>query len=155
MAGQAGSKRAHRNRGRKGKAKPVTRLKNVPMPRITRYIHSIASQTVFIKVLFSFVALWLLFSAGLYLSERGAVGSTIHSYGDALYWSVAAFSTAGIADTPKSPLSQLIGAIWIILGSVIFFGTIVASITSYFMRPVQRPASQIIDTIEYNLERMD
>ena len=31
---------------------------------------------------------------------------------------------------------------------------IVASVTGYFMRPVQRPARQIIDTIEYNLEHL-
>ena len=36
-----------------------------------------------------------------------------------------------------------------------FFGTIVATVTTYFMRPIQRPARQIIDTIEYNLEQLE
>jgi len=31
----------------------------------------------------------------------------------------------------------------------------VSTITAYFMRPLQRPAKQIIDTIEYNLEQLD
>jgi DNA-dependent RNA polymerase auxiliary subunit epsilon len=40
-------------------------------------------------------------------------------------------------------------------GSAIFFGTIIATVTSYFMRPMQRPARQIIETIEYNLEHLE
>jgi voltage-gated potassium channel len=49
----------------------------------------------------------------------------------------------------------LVGGIWIVVGSVIFFGTIVATVTTYFMRPMQRPARKIIDTIEYNLEQLN
>lgn len=37
----------------------------------------------------------------------------------------------------------------------IVFGTIVATVTSYFMRPLQRPVRKIVDTIEYNLEQLD
>jgi voltage-gated potassium channel len=91
----------------------------------------------------------------MYLVERHIDGSSITSIGMALYWGIAAFSTAGIADTPISGLAQLIGGVWIILGSALFFGTIVATITTYFFRPLHRPAKQIIDTIEYNLEQMD
>lgn len=36
-----------------------------------------------------------------------------------------------------------------------FFGAIVATVTAYFMRPMQRPSRQIIDTIEYNLEQLN
>jgi voltage-gated potassium channel len=38
---------------------------------------------------------------------------------------------------------------------MLFFGTIVATITTYFMRPLQRPHKKIIDTIEYNLEQLN
>jgi len=72
-----------------------------------------------------------------------------------LYWGVAAFSTAGIASAPISSTAQLVGGIWIVLGSVLFFGTIVATVTSYFMRPMQRPHKRIIDTIEFNLEQLN
>jgi voltage-gated potassium channel len=98
---------------------------------------------------------WLMFSTFFYLSEYGKEGSHIDSYASALYWGVAAFSTAGIADTPKSTLSLLIGGVWIVLGSGIFFGTIVATITTYFVRPLKRPVRQIVDTIEYNLEQLE
>jgi len=101
------------------------------------------------------VSLWLAFAAGLYLAERGAESSTIDSYGKALYWGVAAFSTAGIADTPISAAGRVVGGVWIVLGSVLFFGTIVATVTAYFMRPMQRPHKKIIETIEYNLEQLE
>jgi len=82
-------------------------------------------------------------------------GTPITSFGDALYWGIAAFTTAGIADVPLSGLAKAIGGVWSILGSVLFFGTIVSTITTYFMRPMQRPVKRIIDTIEYNLEQLD
>ena len=126
-----------------------------PNSRPKRFIKDIATHTPFTKMIFLLVILWFAFSTGLYFAERGTEGATITSYGDALYWGIAAFSTAGIADTPQSDIAQLIGAIWIVVGSVIFFGTIVATVTTYFMRPMQRPAKKIVDTIEYNLEQLN
>ncbi|ACL73671.1 conserved hypothetical protein [Thioalkalivibrio sulfidiphilus HL-EbGr7] len=123
--------------------------------RLQRFLRDVMFHTPFVWMLLLLVGLWLLFAAGMLLAERAADGSSIDGYGAALYWGVAAFSTAGIADTPVTGTARFIGALWIVLGSVLFFGTIVATVTAYFMRPLQRPAKQIIDTIEYNLERLD
>jgi len=123
--------------------------------RFKRFIIDVSVHTPFVKMVVLLVVLWLLFSAGIYLAERDLEGTSIHSYGEALYWGVAAFSTAGIADTPISGMARLIGGLWIVIGSVLFFGTIVATVTTYFMRPMQRPHKKIIDTIEYNLEQLD
>ena len=101
------------------------------------------------------ILLWLIFSAGMYFAEMNVEGASISSYGGALYWGVAAFSTAGIADTPLSGIAKLVGGVWIVVGSTLFFGTIVATVTTYFMRPMQRPHKKIIDTIEYNLEQLN
>ena len=68
---------------------------------------------------------------------------------------MAAFSTAGIADKPMSGAGELIGGLWIVVGSVLFFGTIVSTVTAYFMRPFLRSHKKIIDTIEYNLEQLN
>ena len=122
--------------------------------RVKRFIRDLLIHTPILNMIYTMVVLWVLFSAGIYFSERGTEGAVIHSFGDALYWGVAAFSTAGIADTPQSGLAKLVGGIWIVVGSVIFFGTIVASVTTYFTRPMQRPVKKIIDTIEYNLEQL-
>jgi voltage-gated potassium channel len=123
--------------------------------RLKRFIREVVAHTPFVQMVILLVALWLLFSGALFLAERGAGGSSISSYGEALSRGVAAFSTAGIADTPASGLGQFIGALWIVAGSVVFFGTIVATVTTSFMRPLQRPHKRIIDTIEYNLEQLN
>lgn len=119
------------------------------------FISDVLKHTPVIKASAVLIILWMLFSAGVYYAEANAEGSSITSYGRALYWGVAAFSTAGIADMPVSGLSRLIGGVWIVLGSMLFFGAIVATITAYFMHPLQRPSKQIIDMIEYNLEQLD
>jgi len=119
------------------------------------FVRNLLSHTPILRLAFTLIVLWMLFSGVFYLAERDAVGTTITSYGHALYWGIAAFSTAGIADTPLDPVARLVGGIWIVLGSMLFFGAIVATITAYFLRPMQRPSRQIVDAIEYNLEQLD
>jgi voltage-gated potassium channel len=126
-----------------------------PTKRIRRFLREVISETPVAKMLILLIGLWVAFSLAFYLVERGAPDATIHGLIDALYWGIAAFSTAGIADTPVTTGGKLIGGIWIILGSMIFFGSIVATVTTYFMRPLQRPVRRIVDTIEYNLEQLD
>jgi voltage-gated potassium channel len=123
--------------------------------RSQKFVRDVVIHTPVIKLTMLLLVLWMLFAAGIYYGEQGAEGTTITSYGRALYWGIAAFSTAGIADMPVTGLSEVIGAIWIIVGSLLFFGAIVATVTAYFMRPLQRPSKRIIDTIEYNLEQLD
>jgi voltage-gated potassium channel len=123
--------------------------------RMRRFLNDISAHTPFSKMVVLLVTLWLIFAAAIYGSERGLQASSIDSYGAALYWGIAAFSTAGIADAPLSGMGRLFGGLWIVIGSVLFFGTIVSTVTTYFMRPLQRPHKQIIDTIEYNLEQLD
>ena len=126
-----------------------------PRARLRSFIKEVVDHTPFIKMVAFTILLWMLFSAAIFLVEKNEAGATITSFGDALYWGVAAFSTAGIADTPVSGTAKLIGGIWIVLGSMLFFGAIVATVTSYFMRPMQRPHKKIIETIEYNLEQLN
>ncbi len=133
----------------------MTDTKRSRRHRSRKFISDVLVHTPVVGMAFLLLVLWILFSAGLYLAERGAEGTTITSFGRALYWGIAAFSTAGIADMPVNGLSELIGGVWIIVGSIIFFGAIIATVTAYFMRPLQRPSKQIVETIEYNLEQLD
>ena len=123
--------------------------------RFRRFAADVRRYTPLTNMVLMLVVLWLLFAAAVYMAERGAPATALENYGDALYWAVAAFSTAGIADTPATGLGKLLGGIWIVLGSLLFFGTIVATVTGYFMRPLQRPHKRIIETIEYNLEQLE
>ncbi len=123
--------------------------------RFHKFIKDVIDRTLFLQMVSALGVLWLAFSAVMYFVERDSAGSSIRSLGDALYWGIAALSTAGIADTPVSGVSKLIGGVWIIIGSVLFFGIIVSTVTAYFMRPLQRPPDQIIESIEYSLEELD
>jgi voltage-gated potassium channel len=130
------------------------RLRPARETAIMRYAKAMLTGTPLLRFVILLLVLWLLFSLGLYLAEQRVAEPAIASLGEALYWGVAAFSTAGIADTPASGLARLIGGTWIVVGSVIFFGIIIAAITGYFMRPMQRPVHRIVETIEYNLEHL-
>jgi voltage-gated potassium channel len=123
--------------------------------RFRKFVEEIVNRTLFLQMVALLAFLWLVFAAAIFMVERGADGSSIRSFGDAMYWGVAALSTAGIADSPVTGASKLIGGAWIIVGSVLFFGIIVSTVTAYFMRPVQRPPDQIIESIEYSLEELD
>ena len=123
--------------------------------RFRKFIEQIVNRTLFLQLVAMLLTLWLVFSAAMFVAERGVEGSSIRSFGDAMYWGIAALSTAGIADSPVTGASKLIGGAWIIIGSVLFFGIIVSTVTAYFMRPVQRPPDQIIESIEYSLEELD
>jgi voltage-gated potassium channel len=123
--------------------------------KFNKFIKDIIDRTLFLQLASALGFLWLVFSAALFLAERGAANSPIQSLGDAMYWGIAALSTAGIADSPISGLSKLIGGTWIIIGSVMFFGIIVSTVTAYFMRPVQRPTDRLVESIESSLEELD
>jgi voltage-gated potassium channel len=123
--------------------------------RFRNFIAAIVNRTLFLQMVALLAFLWLVFAAAMFVVERGVEGSSIRSFGDAMYWGVAALSTAGIADSPVTGASKLIGGAWIIIGSVMFFGIIVSTVTAYFMRPVQRPPDQLIESIEYSLEELD
>lgn len=123
--------------------------------KFNKFIKDIVDRTLFLQLASALGFLWLVFSAALFLAERGAANSPIQTLGDAMYWGIAALSTAGIADSPISGLSKLIGGTWIIIGSVMFFGIIVSTVTAYFMRPVQRPTDRLVESIESSLEELD
>jgi voltage-gated potassium channel len=137
------------------KTRILHRTGSKPTKRLARFINDVVAHTPIVKMIILLIVLWLAFSAALYIAENRVEQTAIRSYGDALYWGIAAFSTAGIADAPRSDMAQLVGAVWIIVGSILFFGTIVATVTAYFMRPMQRPGKRIIDIIEYNLEQLE
>ena len=125
------------------------------VPGIVRLLKVIVTQTPFVPMISVIAILWLLFSTGFYFAEHGASGSGIEHYSDALWWGIVAMTTMGTAPIPVTGAGQIVGGIWAILGCIIFYGMIIASVTSYFMRPRQRPTKQIIATVQYNLEQLE
>jgi voltage-gated potassium channel len=123
--------------------------------RLRRVFRDLLVNTPFVRIVAAMVFSWLFFAFALYLAESPDPSSPISSYGRAVYWALAGFTTAGIANQPVTGAGLLVGGVWMIAGSAIFFGGIVATVTAYFTRPLLRPERRLIETIEYNLEQID
>ena len=126
-------------------------------------IRDLVFETPFFVMVPIIVALLLLFSAGLYFAEVGAAGSSVNSYGEALWDGVVLMTTAGTMSEPVTTAGHVLGAIWTILGCTLFYGTIIASASAYFLLPISsyfllpRRGSQakLLGTIQYNLGRLE
>ncbi|MFC2067160.1 ion transporter [Chloroflexota bacterium] len=132
------------------------RLRIVPnIPGILRFLLEIVHETPLIPLLIVLVVLWLGFSMGVYLVER-QVNEQFHSYGYTLWWTFTAMQTQGDnRPGPITPLGMVIGGIWSIIGTVIFFGVIIATIYSYYMIPKRRHSKAIVDALQYNLYELE
>ncbi|MFC1872651.1 ion transporter [Chloroflexota bacterium] len=133
------------------------KLRVVPhIPGIIRFLLDIIHDTPLLPMLFVLTGLWLIFSLAVYLVE-GPVNEQFHSYWYTLWWTFTAMQTQGAnSPGPVHPLGMIIGGIWSIIGTIIFFGVIVATVYSYYMIHRNRRHSQvIIDAIEYNLDEID
>ena len=141
--------RVHRRR-------PRRRLRIVPnIPAIFRFLRDIATRTPLIPLILTLAVLWLVFSLGIYLVERG-VNEQINSYGYALWWSFTAMQTQGWnAPGPITAPGIVIATIWSIFSTVAFFGVIIGSFYAYYMLPRRRPSRELISAIQYNLEELE
>ena len=133
------------------------KLRVVPhIPGILRFLLDIIHDTPLLPLLLVLTILWLVFSLAIYLAE-GPVNEQFHSYWYTLWWSFTAMQTQGAnSPGPVHPLGMIIGGIWSIIGTIIFFGVIIATVYSYYMVHRNRRHSQaIVDAIEYNLDEID
>ena len=135
---------------------PRKRLRVAPdVPGAIRFLKFIATNTPFLPMLAIWVVLWLIFCAGFYFAEHNANAEHVYSYGQALWWGMAAVETMGTPYKPVTLAGEVLGGIWAILGVVLFWGAIIASVTAYFSKRREGVVKQIIATLEYNLERLD
>ena len=132
------------------------RLRAVPhIPAILRVAHDIITKTPFLPMFLTLVILWLVFALGMYLLERNAAGAEMTTYNEALWWALATVETMGTPYKPVTSGGHVLGAIWAILGTMVFWGTIIASVTVYFTNRRKTSLSRIIDTIHYDLDELE
>ena len=131
------------------------RLRVLPnIPGVLRFLRDTVSETPLVPLLLVLTALWLVASLGVHLAER-PVNEQFHSYGYTMWWSFSAMHTQGAnSPGPITPLGIIIGVIWSIIGTVVFFGVIIATIYAYYMVPRRRPSRAIIDALQYNLDEI-
>lgn len=114
-----------------------------------------AVRTPFVAMIPVIACFWLAFSTGFYFAEVGAPGTGIESYGQALWAGVVLMTTAGTIVQPVTTAGYLVGGFWTVIGCLLFYGTIIASVTTYITKRRRRTERQIIETIEDNLERLE
>jgi voltage-gated potassium channel len=88
--------------------------------------------------------------------EHGAPGSTIHSFGDAIWWALATMSTVGFGD--KYPVTEGGRAIAIVLMffGIGLFGLIAASLASFFLgRKREEEADPMVADLRARLDRIE
>lgn len=130
---------------------------------LTAVIREVVFETPLFIMVPILLVLLLLFSAGIYFAENGAVGSNVNNYGEALWDGVILMTTAGAMSEPVTAAGHVLGAIWTILGCMLFYGTIIASasayfllpISSYFLLPRRGRQAKLVGTIQYNLGRLE
>jgi voltage-gated potassium channel len=132
------------------------RLRVIPnIPGVIRFFGDIIHETPFVPLFFVLILIFLISSLGIFLAEQ-PVNSQFDTFGHTLWWSFTAMQTQGAnSPGPITPLGMIIGAIWSIIGTVAFFGVIIATFYAYYVDPKRRPSKAIIDALQYNLEEFD
>jgi len=140
------------------KRKEREKLRAVPnIPAFARFMGDLAMHTPLVPIIIALVVLLFVFATALYFVENGSTGeNAIDTWGDALYWCISSAQTMGASDPLLyTTAGKVVGSIWAVLSTIMFFGAIIAAMTAYFMIPRRRPSKQIVSTIQYNLERID
>ena len=119
-------------------------------PQILSVLRDILMTTPFLPMFLTLIALWLVFSAGMYALEHSADGAAMTSYGESLWWGLAAVETMGTPYEPITAGGRVLGGIWAILGVMVFWGTIIASVTVLLTSRRKRSSERTIETIQHN-----
>jgi voltage-gated potassium channel len=87
--------------------------------------------------------------------ERHAIHSTIHSYGDALWWAVVTIATVGYGDKyPVSGPGRGI-AVLLMISGIALFGVLTATLASYFAKSDVDAAEAQLSEVNARLERIE
>jgi len=88
--------------------------------------------------------------------EQDQPGATIHGFGDGIWWAFTTVSTVGYGDRyPVTPGGRAVAAALMVVG-VSLFGTITASVATYFVRHVrQQPDDVTTRDLADRLDRLE
>jgi len=131
-------------------------LRIIPnIPGVIRFFTDVIQETPFVPLFFVLIVIFLISSLGIFLVEK-SVNPQLDTFGNTLWWSFTAMQTQGAnSPGPITPLGIAIGATWSIIGTVAFFGVIIAMFYAYFVDPKRRPSKRIIDALQHNLGELD
>lgn len=90
----------------------------------------------------------------IYFLERDS-NSNVSGFVDALWWTIFTMQTHGNSWRPETFWGSVVAGSWSVVGTIIFYGAIIASVTVFFMRRRERTDLELITTIKRNLDDLD
>ena len=143
--------RAHRHR-----LPVIERRVGGPILSAIDFFADLLTQTPVLPVMGALALLVALAPIPVYLFEQGAADPQMTSYWVGLWWAVSAMSTAGHSDVQVLTVGgRIVGSIFTVLSVGLFFGSVLAAFSSYFLLTWRRPKRQLVDTVTYYLQRID
>ncbi len=119
-------------------------------------VADIATQTPVLWFIFALTILVALAPIPVFLFERSADNAQMTNYWIGLWWAVSAFSTVGHSAVEVNTVGgRVVGSIYTVVSVGLFFGSVIAAFSSYFILTWRKPKRQLVDTINYYLQRID
>jgi voltage-gated potassium channel len=87
-------------------------------------------------------------------SERGATGTHVHSFGDAIWWSVSTMSTVGYGDVyPVTTQGRIVGVALMVVG-VSLLGVVTATVARWFIDRTSEASEEREDKVLLELRAL-
>ncbi len=119
-------------------------------------LRDVFTQTLVLPVIAFLALLVIIVPVPIFLIERTSNEADVTSYWIGLWWAVAAFTTVGHSDVDLvTAPGRVLGSIFTIVSVALFFGSVIAAFSSYFLLTWRKPKRQVIDTITYYLQRIE
>lgn len=148
--------RVLRVRTRRARLPLIERRLVGPLTEVFGFFADLATQTPILGILVALIVLVILGPIPVWLFERTADGAEMTSYWVGLWWAVSAMSTAGHSAVEVNTIGgRIVGSIYTVLSVGLFFGSVIAAFSSYFILSWRNPKRQLVDTINYYLQRVD
>lgn len=148
--------RVLRVRTRRARLAMIERGVSTPLSEGVQMLVDLGTQTPVLWFIGALGVLVALVPIPVWLFERTAENSDMTSYWVGLWWAVSAFSTAGHSGVTVETIGgQIVGSIYTVISVGLFFGSVLAAFSSYFILTWRKPKRQLVDTINYYLQRID
>ena len=148
--------RVLRVRTRRSRLPAIERRLGGRLAGVYEFLTELGTKTPVLWMIAILAILVVLAPIPVFLFERQAEGARMTSYWVGLWWAVSAFTTVGHSNIEAVTVGgRIVGSIYTIASVGLFFGSVIAAFSSYFILTWRRPKRQLVDTINYYLQRVD